>query len=140
MPVLEEFAESTDGFNFFVWNSGGGFPEGAGEELEGMEEAIFVCDGWMRKVVRVEFNSVGDKEGFRGGDDNLEAAVLFQGGDNIEAVAGAEGPGSAGGGLVVYEYAKSDGAEGGGLGVEGSIEVFPCGCEGGDGGLEEEVE
>ena len=67
-----------------------------------MEEVIFVCDGWMREVVMAEFNSVGDEEGFCGGVDNLETAVVFQGRENEEAVAGAEGPGGAGGGLVVY--------------------------------------
>ena len=60
--------------------------------MEGVEEAIFVCDGWMRKVLMAEFNSVGDKEGFCGGVDDLEAAVVFQGGSDVEAVAGAEGP------------------------------------------------
>ena len=44
------------------------------------------------------------------------------------------------GGLVVYEYAASDGAKGGGVEVEGAIEVFPCRCEGIDDGLAEEVE
>ena len=108
--------------------------------MEGVDEAIFMCDGWMRKVVMAELNSVGDKDGFGGGVDDLEAAVVFQGGADVEAVAGAEGPGGAAGGLVVYEYAESDGAKGGGLKVEGDIEVFPCRCEGGDGGLAEEVE
>ena len=65
---------------------------------------------------------------------------MLQGGDDVEAVAGAEGPGGAGGGLVVDEDAASHGAEGGGIKVEGAIEVFPCGCEEGDGGLAEEVE
>ena len=59
---------------------------------------------------------------------------VLQGGANIEAVAGAEGPGGAGGGLVVDEYAAFNGAEGGGVKVEGAIEVFPCGDEEGDGG------
>ena len=45
-----------------------------------------------------------------------------------------------GGGLFVYEYAAFDGAEGGGVEVEGDVEVFPCGCEGGNSGLAEEVE
>ena len=99
-----------------------------------------MCDGWMRKVVMAEFNSVGDKEGFGDSVDDLEAAVVFQGGADVEAVAGVEGTGGAGGGLVVYEYVASDGAEGGGVKVEGLIEVFPCGCEGGGGGLAEEVE
>ena len=105
-----------------------------------MEEAIFVCDGWMRKVVMGEFNIVGDKEGFGGGFNDLEAVVVFQGGADVEAIAGAEGPGGAAGGLVVYEYVASDGAKGSGVKVEGAIEVFLCGCEGGDGGLVEEVE
>ena len=105
-----------------------------------MEEAIFVSGGWFLKVVMVELNSVGDKEGFCGGVDDLEAAVVFQGGADVEAIAGAEGPGGEGGGLVVYEYTASNGAKGGGVEVEGAIEVFPCGCEVGDDGLAEEVE
>ena len=105
-----------------------------------MEEAIFVSEGWLLKVVMAELNSVGDKEGFCGGFDVLEAAVVFQGCADVEAVAGAEVPGGAGGGLVVYEYAASNEAEGGVVEVEGAIEVSPYGCEGGDGGLAEEVE
>ena len=140
LPVLEEVTELDDGIEFFVNNSGGGLFEGAGEEVEGMEESIFVRDRWMCKVVVAEFNCVGDEEGFSGGVDDLEAAVVFQVGADVDAVAGAEGPGGAGGGLVVYEYAASDGAEGGGVEFEGAIEFLPCGCEGGDGGLAEEVE
>ena len=52
--------------------------------MEGVEKAIFVIDGGMRKVVMAEFNSVVE--------------------------------------------------------VEGSIEVFPCGCGEGNVGLAEEVE
>ena len=88
----------------------------------------------------MEINGVGDKGGFCGDVDDLEAAVVLQGGADVEAVADAEVPGGAGGGLVVDEYAASDGAEGGGVEVEGAIEVFPSGYEGGDGGLAEEAE
>ena len=80
--------------------------------MEGVEEAIFMSDGWMCKVVMAEFNSVGDREGFCGGVDNLEAAVVLQGGADVEAVSVAEGPGGTGGWLVVYEYAESDWANG----------------------------
>ena len=38
------------------------------------------------------------------------------------------------------EYAAADGAEGSGVEVEGAIEVLPCGHEGGNVGLAEEVE
>ena len=94
-----------------------------------------MSDGWMRKVVMAEFNSGRDKEGYFGGVDDLEAAVVLQGWADIEAVAGAEGPGGAGAWLVVYEYVASDGIEGGGVKVDWAFEVFPCICEGGDGGL-----
>ena len=96
-----------------------------------MEEAIFMSDGWMSKVVMAKFNSVGDKEGFCGGVGDSETSVVLQGGADVESVAGAEGPGGTGGWLVVYEYAASNGAKEGGVEVEGAIEVFPCGCEGG---------
>ena len=58
LPVLEEVADSADGVEFFIGNSCGGLFEGAGEEVEGMEELIFVRDGWMHEVVLAEFNSV----------------------------------------------------------------------------------
>ena len=59
---------------------------------------------------------------------------------DVETVAGAEGPGGAGGWLVMYEDAAAYGAEGGGVKVEGAIEGFPSGYEGSDGGLAEKVE
>ena len=61
MPVLEEVAESTDGIKLFFSNICDGLFESAGEELEGMKESIFVCDGWKREVVVAELNSVGDE-------------------------------------------------------------------------------
>ena len=57
-------------------------------------------------------NGVGDKGGFSCGVYYLEAAVVLQGEADVEAVAGAEGLGGAGGWLVVDEYAASNGAEG----------------------------
>ena len=67
--------------------------------------------GWLRKVVMAEHNSVGYKGGICGGFEYLEAEVVFPGRANEEAVAGAEGPGGTGGGLVVDENRASDGAE-----------------------------
>ena len=72
-PVLEEVAELSDGFNLFIYSSSGGFLEGSGEEVKGVEEAICVSVGWLREVVMTELNGVGDKGGFFGGVDNLEA-------------------------------------------------------------------
>ena len=57
---MEEIAESTDGVDFFFGKDCGGLFEGAGEDVEGTKESIFVCDGWKRKVVVAEFNSIGD--------------------------------------------------------------------------------
>ena len=62
-----------------------------------------------------ELNDVRDKGGFSCGVYYLEAAILLQGGADVEAVAGAEGPGGTGGGLIVDEYTASDGAKGGGV-------------------------
>ena len=85
-----------DGFNLFIYSSGGGFLEGTGEEVKDVEEAICVSGGWLREVVMAELNDVGDKGGFCGGVDDLEVAVVLQGGAGVEAVTGTEGPGGAG--------------------------------------------
>ena len=42
-------------------------------------------------------------------------------------------------GLLWMSFSASDGAEGGGVEVEGAIEVFPSGSEGDDGGMAEKV-
>ena len=115
LPVMEEVAEAADGVELFFDNSNGGLFEGTGEEVEGMEDSIFVRDGWMREVVVEEFNSVGDEEGFGGCVDDLEAAMVFQGRANIEAFKVAQGSGGSGGGLVIDEDAAANGAKGGGL-------------------------
>ena len=111
-PVLEEVAELADDFKLFIYSGGGGLLQGSGEEVKGVDEAICVSGGWLREVVMAELNGVGDKGGFSCGVDYLESAVVLQGGADVETVLGAEGPGGAGGGLVVDEYAASDGAEG----------------------------
>ena len=51
---------------------------------------------------------------------------MFQGGADVEAVTGAEGPGGLGGGLGVDEDETANGAKGGGVKVEGAIELLPC--------------
>ena len=89
----------------------------------------------MREVVVAEFNSVRDEEVFGGGVDDLEAAVVFQGGPDVEAVVGAEGPGGSGVGLSVDEDAAAYETKGGGVEVEGAIEVLPCKREGVNVGL-----
>ena len=87
-----------------------------------------------------ELNSVRDKGGFSCGFYYLEAAVVLQGRADVEAVVSAEGLGGAGGWLVVDEYAASDGAEGGGVKVEGAVEVFPSRSEGGNSGMAKKVD
>ena len=79
-PVLEEVLELADGFNLFIYSGGGGFLEGAGEEVKGVEEAICVSVGWLLKVVMVELNGVRDKVGFSCSVDYLESVIFFQGG------------------------------------------------------------
>ena len=70
----------------------------------------------------------------------LGISDILSGRADVETVAGAEGPGVAGGWLVTYEDAAAYGAEGGGVEVEGSIEGFPSREEGSDVGLAEKVE
>ena len=72
--------------------------------MKGVEQAICLSGGWLCEVFMAELNGVVDKGGFYGGVEELEAAVVLQGGANVS-------PRGAGGGLVVDEYAASDGAK-----------------------------
>ena len=55
----------------------------------------------------------------------MEAAVVLEGGAYVEAVAAAEVPGAAGVDRVVDEDPATGWAEGGGVEVEGTVEIFP---------------
>ena len=74
------------------------------------------------------------------GTNHMESLVVLERRANVEAMASLEVPRQAGVRIVVYDDQVADGADGGDVEVERVIEVFPCGSEGGDGGLAEEVE
>ena len=99
--------------------------EGIGEEVESMEDEVFVSDGWLGEVVVMEFDCVREEKGFGGGVDNVEAAVVIEGGSNVETITAAEVPGLTCAGFVVDEDWAADGANGRGVEVEGDIVVFP---------------
>ena len=65
---------------------------------------------------------------------------MFEGRDDVEAIATAEGPGLARFGFVVDDGRASDGTGGSGAKVEGAIVVFPCRHVGGWGGSTKEIQ
>ena len=64
---------------------------------------------------------------------------MFEGGENVEAIMTAEGPGLACTGFVVDDDRASDRADGSGVKVEGAVIVFTGGHVGGEGGLSKEI-
>ena len=66
-----------DGVKLVIYSGGGGFLQGAGEEVKGMYETICVSGGWLCYVVRAEINGVRDKGGFSCVVYYLEAAVVL---------------------------------------------------------------
>ena len=90
-----------------------------------MEDVFFVSDSGLGEVVVVEFDRVREDKGFGGGVDNVEAAVVIEGGSDVEAIAATEGPGRACAGFVVDEDWAADEANGSDVKVEGGVVVFP---------------
>jgi hypothetical protein len=70
----------------------GGFVDGCGEKIDGMEDSIFVGGAGRSKVGMTKFNCVRDNKGFGVGIHNLEATIVGQGRANVESVSAAEGP------------------------------------------------
>ena len=59
------------------------------------------------------------------GINHSEAAVVVEGRANVETLAAAEVPGYADAGFVANNDRSANGANWGGVKVEGAIEVFP---------------
>ena len=59
----------------------------------------------------MELDSVGDEEGFGGGGDNLETAVVVESGSDAETRTSVKGPRELHGGFVVDDYGASHGTK-----------------------------
>ena len=105
----------------------GGFLEGGGEEVEGVDDSVFCGDGRLREIVVQDLDGVGDDEGFGGGVDDLEAAVVVEGGANCEALAPSVAPRGAFAWLGVDDDGRAEWGYGGGVEVEGAVEMLPGG-------------
>ena len=138
-PVAEELLDAVDGTELGVAVDGGGVLERTGEDGDGVCDTVDRSDGGLREIGVAELDGVG--EDGRLGDfvDKMKAAVVFGGVADVEAVAAAEIPSGACGWFVVDEDAATEGADGGGIIVEGAVEVCPGRLRRVDGGLTEEV-
>ncbi len=73
----------------------------------------------------MKVDCVRDVEGFVLGVDDKVAAVMFKGDAKVEAIGAVEVPGAACRWFVVFDDRAAKWQKGGGVVVEGAIEVFP---------------
>ena len=118
----------------------GGILEGARQEVEGVEDYVLWSDLYLGEVVVENFDGVEDEGCLGGGIDNLEAAVVLEGGANGETSAAAVVLCLAGTRLGVDDDRAAERGDGRGVEVERAVNVFPGVDGGGDVGLAEEVE
>ena len=62
----------------------GGVLEGARQEVECVDDSVLWSDLWLGEVVVEDFDGVGDEGGLGGDVDDLEAAVVLEGGADGE--------------------------------------------------------
>ena len=67
------------------------------EELGGVDDTVvLIGDGWLCKIVMAELNGFGVEKRIGIGIGNLGAAVVFEGGADVEAITVAGVPGAVG--------------------------------------------
>jgi len=64
MPVVEEDANGGDGLELGFSGFRGDVHKGSGQEIDGVEQAVFVSDGGLFEVAVPKLDDVRDKEGF----------------------------------------------------------------------------
>ena len=97
----------------------------AGEKIERIDDVIALADGGMGEAVVHKLNAVRKHECFGGGIGCVEAVIVVECWNDVEAFADAEVPRSSRGWLVVDYDWTPHGADGRGIEVEGSIIVLP---------------
>ena len=57
-----------------------------------MDDAVAFADRWLGEVIMQELDGAGEQECLGGAIDDVEAAVMFECGSNVEPAAAAEVP------------------------------------------------
>ena len=122
-PVAEELLDAVNGAELGIAVDGWGVFERTGEDGDGVCDAVGRSDGGLREIGVAELDGVREDRRFGDFVDEMKAAVVFGGVADVEAVAAAEIPSGACGWFVVDEDAATEGADGGGIIVEGAVEV-----------------
>ena len=96
-------------------DGGGGVLDCTGEEVEGVEDAVAFSDRWLGEVLVQELDGVREQECLGGAIDDVEAAVMFECGSNVEPAVAAEVPSFAGAWFVVDDDGASNRSKRGGI-------------------------
>ena len=107
-------------------DGGGCVLDCTGDQVEGVDNAVAFADCWLGEVIVQELEGVGEQECLGGAVDNVEAAVMFECGSNIEPAAAAEVPSFADAWFVVDDYGASNRSHWGGIEGEGDVHMLPC--------------
>ena len=93
---LKKGVEAVDGVQLLGSGTFCGVLESVGQEVDGMEDAVFISDSGLGEVVVAELYSFRVEQRLGGGVDNMEVAVVLKCGPDVEAVAATEVLGAAG--------------------------------------------
>ena len=104
-----------------------------------MNDAIPFCDSGLGKIIMHKIHHVREEEGFGGGVDYVEAALVIESREDCETFAAAEVTRSAGEWFGMDDDWAAERSYGSGFELEGDVEVLPGGYERGNVELIEEV-
>ena len=98
-------------------DGGGGVLDYTGEEVEGLDDAVAFAECGFGEVLVQELDGVGEQECLVGAINDVEAAVMFECGFNVEPTAASEVPGFADALFVVDDEGASSRSHRGGIKV-----------------------
>ena len=125
--MVDYGTEGMDGGDLCIGLCRWGTGDGGLNCVEGMQKFILKGRCICREARMAEFDSIGDADGTYLFVEDSVAPVVMQGWSEVKTVYGAEVPGAADGGFVMYENFAAGGSHWCCIKIEGSKEGVPGG-------------
>ena len=125
VPVAEQLMQLGDCCEWFILECGQGVFQCRRDKIKSMNDAIPFCDSGLGKIIMHKIHHVREEEGFGGGVDYVEAALVIESGADVEAFVEMEVPSLVSVGIVVDENWASHRDDVHYIVVERSMVVIP---------------
>ena len=126
-PFSKERLDAGNGIQLGVVCDGREVCERTGEYRESVGDVVGRNAGQLCQIGVTELDGVRKQQGLGDFLHDVEAAVVLEGGENVETITHPKVPGFAPIGIVMDENLAAERAEWSGIVAVGTVEIFPIG-------------